>query len=805
MMTNIENFKEAMRRKGIEPPSTIVADRKFHRFHVNGDKIGSKNGWYVLFDYGSVAAGTFGCFKRDVKEKWSSKAKKEMTTEEKSFYEETMEEHDQEQERLRTRCRKKAIAIWENATKEGAEGHPYTIRKGIKPLFARITEADDLVIPVRDIENKIHGLQFIDSEGGKKFLPGTAKRGNFLLIGKNPDDASALIICEGWATGCSLRQATKLPVVVTFDAGNLLPVAESWRAKLPGVKIIIAGDDDHASKSKNTGKAKAIEAARMVSGIAVFPDFADKNGRTDFNDMHQEQGLVSVNDLIMEACSKEPSDVAAWQEPILFGHINTPAIPSTLLPEPLAGFCKAVMEHTQTPQGLSVMMVLAVVSACLQKRFEVAPYGDSYTEPVNIMPVTAVESGTRKTAVVNAATKPLGEWEKTQAEALQEKAAKVQHKRDMLKRSIDAIKSKASKADASNEELKEALDEIKRLEELMPEEIVIPQLWVDDVTVERLGMLLAEHHERMAVISDEGGFFEVISGLYSGGITNINVILQSHAGSFVRVQRMGRTVTLTRPALTLGLAVQPDIISNLATGSKARFRGNGMLARLLFCIPESTVGSRDVSKRESIPDAVTTKYHEAIHRLLAIKPLKDEFGGERPRILQLSPDALLVWQRFSQYIEDRQGRFGEYALIKDWTCKLPGAVLRIAGLCHVVEKGKKNNLINRSTVKRAISLAKLLIVHAKVAFGMMGSDQGISDAKVVLQWVLGNNEESFRRSDLHKALHGRFPRVERLKSALNLLAERHIISEPQERYTGRRPEIVYTVNPNLSNVKPKDS
>ena len=83
--------------------------------------------------------------------------------------------------------------------------------------------------------------------------------------------------------------------------------------------------------------------------------------------------------------------------------------------------------------------------------------------------------------------------------------------------------------------------------------------------------------------------FEVISGLYSGGYTNINAVLQGHAGSSVRVQRIGCSVTLNKPALTLGLAVQPDIVARLATGNKARFRNNGMLARLLFCILESTV------------------------------------------------------------------------------------------------------------------------------------------------------------------------------------------------------------------------
>ena len=133
--------------------------------------------------------------------------------------------------------------------------------------------------------------------------------------------------------------------------------------------------------------------------------------------------------------------------------------------------------------------------------------------------------------------------------------------------------------------------------------------------------------------------------------------------------------------------------------------------------------------------------------------------------------------------------------MRDWTGKLPGAALRIAGLYHVVEHGKKTKIINKATVRQALKLAKLLIVHAKVAFGMMGSDPAVLDAKFALQWIVKNGSDSFNRSTLQQALHGTFTRVERLKLALKVLHERHIISNEEKKYTGSRPEIVYHVNP----------
>ncbi len=301
-MSNAEPFKQDMRRDGIEPPATIIMDGRKYRFHVKGDKPGSKNGWYKY--YGN--AGSYGCFKRGIVKKWRCRTLQSLTTKDKIGYNAEIEkgkrQHDEEQELLHAKCREKASSIWESANKNGIEEHSYSVRKGIKPSIARTTKNGKLVIPVRDINWLLHGLQFISKDGTKKFMSNTAKRGNFALLGKRQDITSELLICEGWATGCSLRQATKLPVVVAFDAGNLKAVAEAWRHMFLKIKIIIAGDDDHATKG-NPGRIKATEAAKAVKGIPVFPDFVDASGKTDFNDMHQEQGLSAVKSLIMDACS----------------------------------------------------------------------------------------------------------------------------------------------------------------------------------------------------------------------------------------------------------------------------------------------------------------------------------------------------------------------------------------------------------------------------------------------------------------------------------------------------------------------
>ena len=799
-MADTDKFLQALKGGGAPPSRSIniILGRIFNRFHVQGDKPGTKNGWYICRESNGVLVGAFGCFKRGIKERYCSKGLNTMAPVERLAYKAQNEKMDKqyqkELEAVRADCRAKAKSMWVKSTKDDIDEQPYAIRKEIRPRFARTNTNGNLVIPVRNISQELQGLQFIAPNGSKWFLTGTAKQGNFVFLCKSDDIENEIVICEGYATACSIRQATKLPVIAALDAGNLRSVAEAWRKEFPKLQIIIAGDDDHATDG-NPGRTKAIEASKAVNGIVILPKFEDRTDKTDFNDMAQEQGLETVNTHILE-CIEHPVDYEAdvWLEPIHFGNVDTPDIPCSLLPDWQGEYSQAVADSTQTPSGLSVMSSLAVVSTCLQKDFIVSPF-EGYSEPVNLMTITALDSASRKSAVLKAMTEPMMEWEIKQAEALKDEAERVQHERDMILKSIEAIKSKSSKAETLPDERREALEEIKKLKDSMPSEIIIPKLWTDDITMEALQNLMVDHGEKMAVISAEGGFFEVMAGLYSGGNSNVNVILQSHAGEPVRVKRQGRSVNMQKPALTFGLCVQPDIISNLTSGNKARFRGNGLLARLLFCIPLSTVGTRDVTKHAPIPASIKARYFANISRLLSINPILDDSGNVKPRILTLSPQALTVWQEFSQDVETKQGLYGEYYYMRDWTGKLPGAVLRIAGLCHVVEHGKKNKIINKVTMRRALKLAKLLIIHAKVAFGMMGSDPTVSDAKVCLDWIIKNGAQTFRRSDMHRSHHSKFARIGRLASALAVLTERHIISDVQKKYTGRRPEIVYHVNP----------
>lgn len=261
-------FLQAMIAAGLTPIRfDPVADGRIHRFRVDGDKAGSRNGWCVLYhDHGA-----FGSWKTGEQHTWRAEIDATATPEklaELRRQSESMRRQRAEDEfRVRESARAKAARLW-GLAKPADASHPYLVRKGIKAYGARQLR-DSLVIPVRDASGTLHTLQFIDQDGGKRFLTGGRTRGCYCAIGR---PASTLLLAEGFATAATLHEATGRATACAFNAGNLLPVALSLRAKFPELEIIVCADDDRHTPG-NPGLTKAREAAAAVDGRVAAPQF----------------------------------------------------------------------------------------------------------------------------------------------------------------------------------------------------------------------------------------------------------------------------------------------------------------------------------------------------------------------------------------------------------------------------------------------------------------------------------------------------------------------------------------------------
>ena len=313
-------------------PTDHPLDGRIHRF----DREGELSGWFIGTEIttasgkrlvnakmGDWKSGAYHEFDDDVPDLTEAEAA-DILLAKKEAERKLKEETARVQEEVSALCEK----LW--AAGHGPNGHvsPYLQRKKIDQLygvrtitteeleqFLRTVEGRDvrippghvnLLVPARDVDGKLWGIQTIRPDGGKNFKPGQKVQGVFHTLGAWPADNGLLYLAEGFATAASIHLATNSPVVSCFHAGNIPAVAKAIRKKYPQMKLVICADDDRFTvlkngKPYNAGLSKAHDAASDVGARVVAPRFASDDGKpTDFNDLHVREGIAVVTEQLRE-------------------------------------------------------------------------------------------------------------------------------------------------------------------------------------------------------------------------------------------------------------------------------------------------------------------------------------------------------------------------------------------------------------------------------------------------------------------------------------------------------------------------
>lgn len=487
----------------------------------------------------------------------------------------------------------------------------------------------------------------------------------------------------------------------------------------------------------------------------------------------------------------------AWETPVTLEDFLLPVFKSDLLPAPLSSFAEELARFSETPIELAAMIALGTISATTARAFEIE-VKPGYREPINIWVCVALDSGNRKSSVVSECTAPISAWEARRSDELQAEVKESYSKRKSEESFIASLRGKLGKLDDEQERLA-MFKRIAELESQLTEVVRVPQLWAADINSESAGMIMYENNERMAVLTDEAGFFDTLAGRYSGGVPNLDLFLKAHAGTPERVNRVGRPpVQMKRPSLTIVVSPQRSVLHSLA--SVPGFRGKGFLARFLYLLPRSPLGYRRLSV-PSMSASILGEYSFLIDSLL--NRVFDEGSTKLApaQLLKLSGPAYDQWLAFALELEPKLREEGDLYALKDWASKLPGATARIAALFHLIESTfqveELSLLVTESSMLRAISLSKVLIEHAKASFGIMGQDPEIESARAVLRWIERTKCPRFTERDCHHALQSRFKRVKDLRPALQVLVEHHFIREAHRSPVPHRPSRAFFVNPNL--------
>jgi hypothetical protein len=501
--------------------------------------------------------------------------------------------------------------------------------------------------------------------------------------------------------------------------------------------------------------------------------------------------------------SSESSGVEddAWPDPSSLDVPLLPTVPTDTFPPAVGNMIDATAAETETPRELAVGMALGTLAAACQGKI-VVRVKPGYTEQVNLWPIAPLNSGERKTAVQQRMTRPLAQWEREQVKEKKAEIAYALSERETALAQIQAMRTKAARLEPGSADFADASSRIADLEVALREVPHAPQVWAQDVTPERLGVLMADNNERMAIISDEGGIFEIMAGRYSRGIPNLDVFLQAHAGAPHRVDRGNRPpVLMQHPALTMVLSPQPEVLHGLAANQD--FRGRGLLARFTYLLAASTLGYRN-GEPPLVPESVSIAYEACIRRLLSIAP--PESG---PFVIELSEEARAEWRKYFSAVERDMRPDGRFEHMRDWAGKLPGMAARVAGLLHCAEHAFAADLtaskLSLNTMSRALDFACVCELHAMAAYDLMGADLALKAARKLWGWIERQRKVEFTFRNAFNALRGSFPRAAELDPAFEVLVERAYIAGKQMASRAGRPTRIYQVNPSLTMDWPKES
>ncbi len=602
--------------------------------------------------------------------------------------------------------------------------------------------------------------------------------------------ASAVLLARHWpATGG--RQDAALAL-----AGGLhrLGWSEPEAAAFVTTVADAAGDEETGKRARTAEyTARRLAERRTATG---WPRLAQSVGG---------QVVDRVREWLRarDSGNSEHCEEAPWEPPIPLAESPRPPFPTDVLPGWVRRWVEAEARATQTPPALAGMLGLSCLAAACAKTV-IVRVTPQWTEPVNLFTATAMAPGERKSAVFADATRPIGDFEAAQLAERAPEIAEAEGRRKIAEQALTKVQKAAAEA-VGPERAKLLLEADAQARDLAATKVpALPRLLADDCSPEKLASLLAEQGGRIAVMAPEGDVFELMGGRYSAnGAPNFGVYLRGHAGDDLRVDRVGRRSEFVRaPALTIGLAIQPDIVAGLAT--KPGFRGRGLLARFLYVLPESLVGRRAIDP-PPVPDDVREEYHRNLTALLGLHPSTraDAYGNPEPHALDLAADARQTLRSFRAALEPRLGEIGDLDHIRDWAGKLAGAVARVAGLLHMalhaVQEEPWARPIADTTMMAAIQLGTdFLVPHALAAFAQMGADPAMADAQYVLRVLGAHDLVCFTQRDLFQLVKGRFKTVEPLERALVILEE-HGYARPlapsHRSRPGRKPSPTFEVNP----------
>lgn len=609
----------------------------------------------------------------------------ELTGQEKKILGERQKQRDIERQEAIQLARQR----WRDA-KPADEGHPYLVRKEIKPHMARI-EGKNILLPVYDSDGDTQSVQTISPNGDKLFQSGAPmKHGrlNFgICIGRT-------IVAEGFATGASIHEAIPDRVTVAFSKHGVIDMVRELHARGQGVAI--ASDRNAIDEMLALGKELGV------------PVYAPPAPHDDFNDLAVDGGGAGAIKAVFAAKPLLADDVPEQKEkpeaanddddsdPIdIWARNDPPELREELVPPIIWRAAHQASELSGADVGGFAMAMLAVLGAALPDTVRVkVKRSEEWRESARPWVVLIGDPSYKKSPIMKIASRVISRMDSEMVK---------QYDKDFL--------------------------DWKEHENGDPP--VPSRLIIDDVTMEAAQEVARYSPNGILALQDElSGWFGGIEK-YSGGkgsAKDRSFWLRAFGGGSYAVNRVSRKPFLIENlSISILGGIQPDAIRRIMSDAT----DDGLIQRFFPVVLRPAKLECD-----DLPNDAIHEYDALVERIHVTKPPSNFFG---PTDLTFDDEAqALRMELMVKHHSMVQSMETVNRKMSSHLGKYDGMFPRLCVLFHAIENVNMDQMpdvITIGTAKRAARFLHEYIMRHSMAFYF--TMLGVSDDQDIIEDVAG--------------------------------------------------------------------
>lgn len=402
----------------------------------------------------------------------------------------------------------------------------------------------------------------------------------------------------------------------------------------------------------------------------------------------------------------------------------------SVLPRQLAARIADICERAGAEQTLAFTPLMISVAAVTGSKIGVYPKANDpdFFVPLHLWGLLNAASGEMKSPVLKQTTEPLRKLDKKLRTESEEKIHLHMEKMERVQAMLD----KAKKGGKS-EELETLQVQLRELKKQMPP---LLQLIVNDITIEKLGIVL---HDNKSVVSMHDEIMVLFKKMTKLGNEGMRETLLSLAdGDFeINTQRISRESVAVEGGVSLLGGVQPDKLLKFIKSSEDD--GLNQRIQLLFMPPRVPTKYRPVDRPANV--AAEQAMEDIINKMYYWEALQDphclKYRNHNGKIgLSFCLAAQRVFDEWDETLINRI-RFDIFnPSIKSHLSKYPALVAKVSAIFHIIEfieTGELPPKISELNLLRAIYVASVLEKH--ITYLYEGVSNNTHAALVILEKV----------------------------------------------------------------------